>query len=134
MIVMRKKSREEEKEKCECSPDADEKTAVREDEIDHTRMKSKQLDSLRGSYSLMDAAKTVTLETTLEGVLADCTFVRFKDVDEYNRISNVKLKRYKVAAFKDQDDVYHEYYRYKQLHHAKRAYDPRYPFYSRLVF
>lgn len=49
MIVMRKKSREEEKEKCEYSPDADEKTAVREDEIDHTRMKPEHLDSRKQS-------------------------------------------------------------------------------------
>ena len=77
-------------------------------------MKSEHLDAKRGprgSYTQMDAAKKVVLESSLEGVPADWVFVRFKDVDEYNRISYVELKRYRVAVFKDEERVYHECYR-----------------------
>ena len=59
-------------------------------------MKSEHLDAKRGprgSYTQMDAAKKVVLESSLEGVPADWVFVRFKDVDEYNRISYVEIGR-----------------------------------------
>ena len=63
------------------------------------------------------------MESSLEGVPADWVFVRFKDVDEYNRISYVELKRYRVAVFKDEEGVYHEYYR--PLHPEKDNTMPR---------
>lgn len=44
-------------------------------------------------------------------------------MDEYNRISYVELKRYRVAVFKDEDGVYHEYYR--PLHPEKDNTMPR---------
>ncbi len=52
------------------------------------------------------------------GCSADWVFVRFKDVDEYNRISYVESKRYRVAVFKDEEGVYHECYR--PLHPEKK--------------
>lgn len=124
-----KRSRDEEKEECEGSALADsEKTDsnVSEEPLDKTKVKSEHLDAKRGprgSYTQMDAAKKVVLESSLEGVPADWVFVRFKDVDEYNRISYVELKRYRVAVFKDEEGVYHEYYR--PLHPEKDNTMPR---------
>lgn len=124
-----KRSRDEEKEECEGSASADsEKTDsnVSEEPLDKTKVKSEHLDAKRGprgSYTQMDAAKKVVLESSLEGVPADWVFVRFKDVDEYNRISYVELKRYRVAVFKDEEGVYHEYYR--PLHPEKDNTMPR---------
>lgn len=112
-----KRSREEEKEDCEgCNPDTSKKTDSKDSDLtlDKTKVKSEHLDvkrGPRGSYTQMDAAKKIILESSLEGVPVDWVFVRFKDVDEYNRISYVELKRYRVAVFKDQDGVYHEHYR-----------------------
>ena len=112
-----KRSREEEKEDCEGgNSDASKKTDSKDSDLtlDKTKVKSEHLDAKRGSrgsYTQMDAAKKIILESSLEGVPVDWVFVRFKDVDEYNRISYVELKRYRVAVFKDQDGVYHEHYR-----------------------
>ena len=114
---VQKRSREEDKEDCEGSASETSKKTdsnVSEGPLDKTKVKSEHLDAKRGprgSYTQMDAAKKVVLESSLEGVPADWVFVRFKDVDEYNRISYVELKRYRVAVFKDQDGVYHEHYR-----------------------
>lgn len=112
-----KRCRDEEKEDCEgrdlvASDKADSKES--EEPLDKTKVKSEHLDAKRGPrgpYTQMDAAKKNVLESSLEGVPAGWVFDHFKDVDEYNRISYVELKRYRVAVFKDQDGVYHEYYR-----------------------
>ena len=124
-----KLGREEEKEDCE-GPDAtgsDEAESPQpEERLDKTKVKSEHLDAKRGPrgpYTPMDAAKKVILESSLEGVPADWVFDHFKDVDEYNRISYVELKRYRVAVFKDADGVYHEYYR--PLHPEKDNTMPR---------
>lgn len=124
-----KRGREEEKEDCE-GPDAtgsDEAESPQpEERLDKTKVKSEHLDAKRGPrgpYTPMDAAKKVILESSLEGVPADWVFDHFKDVDEYNRISYVELKRYRVAVFKDADGVYHEYYR--PLHPEKDNTMPR---------
>lgn len=124
-----KHGRDEEKENCDgCDSVTSEKTDsnVSEDPLDKTKVKSEHLDAKRGPrgpYTQMDVAKKVVLESSLEGVPSDWVFVRFKDVDEYNRISYVELKRYRVAVFKDEEGVYHEYYR--PLHPEKDNTMPR---------
>lgn len=126
---VQKRGRDEEKEDCEGRESAaSEKTDSKESEepLDKTKVKSEHLDANRGSrdpYTQMDAARKVVLESSLEGVPSDWMFDHFKDVDEYNRISYVELKRYRVAVFKDKDGVYHEYYR--PLHPEKDNTMPR---------
>lgn len=111
------RGRDEEKEDCEgpdsTRPDKTE-SKVPEESLDKIKVKSEHLDSNRGPrgpYTQMDAARKVVLESSLEGVPADWVFDHFKDMDEYNRISYVELKRYRVAVFTDKDGVYHDYYR-----------------------
>lgn len=111
------RGRDEEKEDCE-GPDSatPDKTESKEPEefLDKIKVKSEYLDANRGPrgpYTQMDAARKVVLENSLEGVPADWVFDHFKDMDEYNHISYVELKRYRVAVFKDKDGVYHDYYR-----------------------
>lgn len=115
-----KTSREEEKEDCEGpgagTPDKSGQASNRQPEetLDKTKVKSEHLDAQRGPrgpYTQMDAARKIVLESSLEGVPPDWVFDHFKDVDEYNRISYVELKRFRVAVFKDRYGVYHEYYR-----------------------
>ena len=115
-----KTSREEEKEDCEGpgagTPDKSGQASNRQPEetLDKTKVKSEHLDAKRGPrgpYTQMDAARKIVLESSLEGVPPDWVFDHFKDVDEYNRISYVELKRFRVAVFKDRYGVYHEYYR-----------------------
>lgn len=114
---VQKHGRDEEKEDCEGLDSAmPDKTESKEPEesLDKIKVKSEHLDANRGPrgpYTQMDAARKVVLESSLEGVPADWVFDHFKDMDEYNRISYVELKRYRVAVFKDKDGVYHEYYR-----------------------
>lgn len=110
-------SREEEKDACE-GPEpptlGKEQPQQREDAIDNTKVKSEHLDAKRGPrgpYTQMDAARKVILESSLEGVPEGWTFDHYKDIDEYNRISYVELKRYRVAVFRDLEGVYHEHYR-----------------------
>ena len=112
-----KPGREEQKEDCE-GPDtsaSNNTVSGQSGEImDKTRVKSEHLNAKRGPrgpYTPMDAARKVLLESSLEGVPADWVFDHFKDVDEYNRISYIELKRYRVAVFRDREGVYHEYYR-----------------------
>lgn len=113
---VRKKSWKEKKEECEGAPGGEVTPAVPKDNTDRAKVKSEDLDALRnprGPCTLMDAARTVTLESTLEGVPSDWSFIRFKDVSEYNRISYDELKRYKVAIFKAPNSIFYEYYRPK---------------------
>lgn len=124
-----KRDRDEEKEDCEgpdsVTPDNPE-AEPSEESLDKTKVKSEHLDAKRGPrgpYTPMDAARKVVLESSLEGVPTDWVFDHFKDVDEYSRVSYVKLKRYRVAVFKDKDGVYHEYYR--PLHPEKDNTMPR---------
>lgn len=116
-LPSQKRSRDEEKDDCEgpgpSTPDKQESEQP-EAPLDRTKVKSEHLDAKRGPrgpYTPMDAARKVVLESSLEGVPSDWVFDHFKDVDEYNRVSYVELKRYRVAVFKDKDGVCHEYYR-----------------------
>ena len=99
-----KPCREEEKEDCE-GPDAGmpDKPEARQPEeaLDKTKVKSEHLDAKRGPrgpYTPMDAARKVVFESSLEGVPSDWVFDHFKDVDEYNRVSYVELKRFRVPC------------------------------------
>lgn len=122
-----KQGRDEAKENSEGRTTPEETDSKESEEaLDKTKVKSEHLDAKRGPrgpYTQMDAARKVVLESSLDGVPADWVFDHFKDVDEYNRISYVELKRYRVAVFKDKDGVYHEYYR--PLHPEKDNTMPR---------
>ena len=69
-------------------------------EIDQTKVKSENL-SCSGrngmKYNRMNAAKTVTLETSLEGAPEDMKFIGYKDIEEYTKkvMWNVRFSRWR---------------------------------------
>ena len=82
-------------------------------EPDQTKVKSEGLNEARGSrgsYEKMDAAETIVLQSTVDGAPAGWKFLKFKDVDEYTKISYVRKTTFKVAVFVDEYGVYHDYY------------------------
>lgn len=82
-------------------------------ELDQTKVKSEGLNEARGSrgsYEKMDAAETIVLQSTVDGAPAGWKFLKFKDVDEYTKISYVRKTTFKVAVFVDEYGVYHDYY------------------------
>ena len=81
--------------------------------LDQTKVKSEGLNEARGSrgsYEKMDAAETIVLQSTVDGAPAGWKFLKFKDVDEYTKISYVRKTTFKVAVFVDEYGVYHDYY------------------------
>lgn len=115
----RKKGRDE-KEQDYTGPDKDNPeggAAAADDDVtsgvDQKKVKSEGLNDPRGErgkYNKMDAAKTIILETTLEGAPSSWTFLNFKDVDEYSKVSYVLKTTFKVAVFEDEFGVRHDYY------------------------
>ena len=82
-------------------------------ELDQTKVKSEGLNEARGSrgsYEKMDAAETIVLQSTVDGAPAGWKFLKFKDVDEYTKISYVRKTTFKMAVFVDEYGVYHDYY------------------------
>ena len=82
-------------------------------ELDQTKVKSEGLNEARGSrgsYEKMDAAETIVLQSTVDGAPSNWKFLKFKDVDEYTKISYVRKTTFKVAVFVDEYGVYHDYY------------------------
>lgn len=81
--------------------------------LDQTKVKSEGLNEARGSrgsYEKMDAAETIVLQSTVDGAPSNWKFLKFKDVDEYTKISYVRKTTFKVAVFVDEYGVYHDYY------------------------
>lgn len=92
-------------------------------ELDQTKVKSEGLNEARGSrgsYEKMDAAETIVLQSTVDGAPAGWKFLKFKDVDEYTKISYVRKTTFKVAVFVDEYGVYHDYYSPKDPEDERR--------------
>ena len=82
--------------------------------VDQTKVKSENLNrSSRDGmkYNRMNAAKTIILETSLEGAPEDMEFIGYKDVEEYTKKSYVECTVFKVAVYEDRYGMRHEYYR-----------------------
>ena len=112
-----KPSREEEKDDYDGShntPACSCPNAKQEDEnLDVTKVKSEHLDKERGprgSYSKMDAAKVTTLLCDISNLPKGMSFVCFKDVEEYDKISYVECVCYQVAVLEDEFGNRHEYF------------------------
>lgn len=114
------RSREQEEQECDNGHDAtqcedkDSKESGKEEgKLDKTKVKSEYIDEERGTrgpYTTMDAAKVVTLETSLVGAPEDMNFTGYKNVEEYSKISYIRCTRFKVAIYEDKYGVRHEYY------------------------
>lgn len=94
-------------------------------ELDQSKVKSEGLNDprgSRGSYEKMDAAETIVLQSTVDGAPAGWKFLKFKDVDEYTKISYVRKTTFKVAVFVDEYGVYHDYYSPKDPEDDRRPY------------
>ncbi|MGN0310619.1 MAG: IS66 family transposase, partial [Bacteroides sp.] len=93
--------------------------------LDQAKVKSEGLNEARGSrgsYEKMDAAETIVLQSTVDGAPAGWKFLRFKDVDEYTKVSYVRKTTFKVAVFVDEYGAYHEYYSPKDPEDERRPY------------
>ena len=71
-------------------------------------------------YNRMNAAVTVTLETSLEGAPEDMKFVGYKEVEEYTKKSYVECTIFKVAVYEDKYGMRHEYYHPKEKDDNRR--------------
>ena len=94
-------------------------------ESDRAKVKSEGLNEARGSrgsYEKMDAAETIVLQSTVDGAPSNWKFLKFKDVDEYTKISYVRKTTFKVAVFVDEYGVYHDYYSPKDPEDDRRPY------------
>lgn len=94
-------------------------------ELDQTKVKSEGLNEARGtrgSYEKMDAAETIVLQSTVDGAPSHWKFLKFKDVDEYTKVSYVRKTTFKVAVFVDEFGVYHDYYSPKDPEDERRPY------------
>lgn len=94
-------------------------------ELDQTKVKSEGLNEARGSrgsYEKMDAAETIVLKSKVDGAPAGWKFLKFKDVDEYTKVSYVRKTTFKVAVFVDEYGVYHEYYSPEDPEDDRRPY------------
>lgn len=94
-------------------------------ELDQTKVKSEGLNEARGcrgSYEKMDAAETIVLKSKVDGAPAGWKFLKFKDVDEYTKVSYVRKTTFKVAVFVDECGVYHEYYSPEDPEDERRPY------------
>ena len=92
-------------------------------EIDQTKVKSENLSrSGRNGmkYNRMNAAKTVTLETSLEGAPEDMKFIGYKDIEEYTKKSYVECTVFKVAVYEDKFGVRHDFYQPKDEKDTRR--------------
>lgn len=92
-------------------------------EVDQTKVKSENLSRSGRSgmkYNRMNAAVTVTLETSLEGAPEDMKFVGYKEVEEYTKKSYVECTVFKVAVYEDKYGMRHEYYRPKEKDDNRR--------------
>lgn len=93
--------------------------------LDQTKVKSEGLNEARGSrgnYEKMDAAETIILQSTVDGAPSNWKFLKFKDVDEYTKVSYVRKTTFKVAVFVDEYGAYHEYYSPKDPEDERRPY------------
>lgn len=93
--------------------------------VDRTKVRSEGLNAprgARGSYEKMDAAETVVLRSTIDGAPSNWKFLKYKDVDEYTKISYVRKTTFKVAVFVDEYGVYHEYYSPVDPNDVRRPY------------
>ena len=82
-----------------------------EGKLDMTKVKSEHHDEKRGPRcpnTEMDAAITEVLECNIDDIPKDMKFVGFKEVDEYDRVSNVRRTRYKVAILVDEYGKRHD--------------------------
>lgn len=92
-------------------------------ELDQTKVKSEGLNEARGSrgsYDKMDAAERIVLQSTVDGAPSNWKFLKFKDVDEYTKVSYVRKTTFKVAVFVDEYGVYHDYYSPKDPKDGRR--------------
>ena len=93
--------------------------------LDQTKVKSEGLNEARGSrgsYEQMDAAETIVLKSKVDGAPSNWKFLKFKDVDEYTKVSYVRKTTFKVAVFVDEYGVYHEYYSPEDPEDDRRPY------------
>ena len=91
--------------------------------VDQTKVKSENLNrsSREGmKYNRMNAAKTIVLETSLEGAPEDMKFIGYKEVEEYTRKSYVECTVFKVAVYEDRYGMRHEYYRAQKKDDLRR--------------
>ena len=124
------KSREEEQMDCDNSGKYDDKSdddadtdGGKESPLNREKVKSEYLDGERGergSYTTMDAAKIITLKTSLKGHPDNMKFIGFKPVDEFNKISYVECTRFIVAIYEDEFGVRHEYYNPEESEDTRR--------------
>ena len=71
-------------------------------------------------YNSMNAAKTITLETSLEGAPEDMKFIGYKNIKEYTKKSYVECTVFKVAVYEDKFGVRHDFYQPKDEKDARR--------------
>ena len=119
----RQKERDEWSSKDENDNNASSASSSADGEIDQNKVKS---ENLRRSgrngikYNRMNAAKTVTLETSLEGAPEDMKFIGYKDVEEYTKNSYVECTVFKVAVYEDKFGVRHDFYQPKDEKDTRR--------------
>ena len=97
----RQKERDEWSSKDDNDNDASSTSSPADGEIDQTKVKSENLSrsGRKGKkYNCMNAAKTITLETSLEGAPEDMKFIGYKDIEEYTKKSYVECTVFKVAT------------------------------------
>lgn len=98
-------------------------SASADGEIAQAKMKSENLSRSRRNgmkYNRMNAAKTITLETSLEGAPEDMKFIGYKDIEEYTKKSYVECTVFKVAVYEDKFGVRHDYYQPKDETDTRR--------------
>ena len=119
----RQKERDEWSSKDDIDNDASSASSSAEGEIDQTKVKSENL-SCSGrngmKYNRMNAAKTVTLETSLEGAPEDMKFVGYKNIEEYTKKSYVECTVFKVAVYEDKFGMRHDFYQPKDEKDTRR--------------
>ena len=119
----RQKERDEWSSKDDNDNDASSVSSSADGEIDQTKVKSENLSrSGRNGmrYNRMNAAKTITLETSLEGAPEDMKFVGYKDIEEYTKKSYVECTVFKVAVYEDKFGVRHDFYQPKDEKDTRR--------------
>lgn len=120
----RQKERDEWSSKDDNDNNASSASSSADGEIDQAKVKSENLSrSGRNGmkYNRMNAAKTITRETSLEGAPEDMKFIGYKDIEEYTKKSYMECTVFKVAVYEDKFGVRHDYY------HPKDETDTRRP-------
>ena len=83
--------------------------------VDQKKVKSEGLNEPRGErgkYNKMDAAKTIILETTLEGAPSNWTFLNYKDVDKILKSLFRKASEYLNSKRKHFSKMTHDALKY----------------------